>query len=58
MSAGAMYVRVQPGANGLKMVNRVANAAMLMPFATFNYFVLDEVDQMTKEILIVIEQIY
>ena len=33
MSAGEMYVRVQPGANGLEMGNRVANAAMMMPFA-------------------------
>jgi DNA polymerase III delta prime subunit len=44
-----MYVRVQPSVNGLKMVNRVANAATLMPFATFNYFVLYEVDQLTTE---------
>ena len=30
MSAGEMYVRVQPGANGLKMVTHIANAAMLI----------------------------
>ena len=57
MSSGAMYVRVQPGANGLKMVNRVANAAMLMPFATFNYFVLDEVDQLTKEAMAILKSV-
>ena len=57
MSSGAMYVRVQPGANGLKMVNRIANAAMLMPFATFNYFVLDEVDQLTKEAMAILKSV-
>jgi replication-associated recombination protein RarA len=57
MSAGEMYVRVQPGANGLKMVNRIANAAMLMPFATFNYFVLDEVDQLTKEAMAILKSV-
>ena len=57
MSAGEMYVRVQPGANGLKMVNRVANAAMLMPFATFNYFVFDEVDQLTKEAMAILKSV-
>ena len=57
MSAGEMYVRVQPGANGLKMVNRIANVAMLMPFATFNYFVLDEVDQLTKEAMAILKSV-
>ena len=57
MTSGAMYVRVQPGANGLKMVNRIANAAMLMPFATFNYFVLDEVDQLTKEAMAILKSV-
>ena len=41
MSAGEMYVRVHPGANGLKMVNRVANAAMLMPFTAIESGVRD-----------------
>ena len=57
MSSGAMYVQVQPGANGLKMVTHIANAAMLMPFATFNYFVLDEVDQLTKEAMAILKSV-
>ena len=57
MSSGAMYVRVQPGVNGLKMVNRVANAAMMMPFATFNYFVLDEVDQLNKDAMAILKSV-
>ena len=57
MSAGEMYVRVQPGANGLKMVNRVANAAMLMPQGKFRYFVFDEVDQLTKEAMAILKSV-
>ena len=57
MSAGEMYVRVQPGANGLKMVTHIANAAMLMPQGKFRYFVLDEVDQLTKEAMAILKSV-
>jgi replication-associated recombination protein RarA len=57
MSAGEMYVRVQPGANGLKTVTHIANAAMLMPRATFNYFVLDEVDQLIKDAMAILKSV-
>jgi len=57
MSSRTMYVRVQPGANGLKMVKRLVNAAMLMPFATFNYFVLDEVDQLNKDAMAILKSV-
>jgi replication-associated recombination protein RarA len=57
LSAGAMYVRVQPGANGLKTVTHIANAAILVPRATFNYFVLDEVDQLTKEAMAILKSV-
>jgi replication-associated recombination protein RarA len=55
MSAGEMYVRVQPGANGLKMVTHIANAAILMPQGKYRYFVLDEVDQLTKEAMAILK---
>ena len=57
MSAGEMYVRVQPGANGLKMVTHIANAAMLMPQGKFRYFVLDEVDQLTKDAMAILKSV-
>lgn len=57
MSAGEMYVRVQPGANGLKMVTHIANAAMLMPQGKYRYFVLDEVDQLTKEAMAILKSV-
>ena len=57
MSAGEMYVRVQPGANGLKMVTHIANAAILMPQGKFRYFVLDEVDQLTKDAMAILKSV-
>ena len=57
MSAGEMYVRVQPGANGLKMVTHIANAAMLMPLGKFRYFVLDEVDQLNKDAMAILKSV-
>ena len=57
MSAGEMYVRVQPGANGLKMVTHIANAAILMPLGKYRYFVLDEVDQLTKEAMAILKSV-
>lgn len=41
-----MYVRVQSGSNGMSLIQRITNKAMLMPFGQFNYFVLDEVDEL------------
>ena len=57
MSAGEMYVRVQPGANGLKMVTHIANAAMLMPQGKYRYFVLDEVDQLNKDAMAILKSV-
>ena len=57
MSAGEMYVRVQPGANGLKMVTHIANAAILMPQGKFRYFVLDEVDQLNKDAMAILKSV-
>ena len=55
--AGEMYVRVQPGNNGQVMIGKVANQAMLMPFANFNYFVLDEVDRLNKDAMSILKSV-
>ena len=57
MRAGEMYVRVQPGANGLKMVTHIANAAILMPQGKYRYFVLDEVDQLNKDAMAILKSV-
>jgi len=49
VTANEMYVRVRSGGNGLTMLNKISNAAMLMPLGHFNYFVLDEVDQLKTD---------
>lgn len=42
------YMRVQSGANDMAMVGKISNQAMLVPIGQYHYFVLDEVDQLTK----------
>ena len=44
--ANDWYVRVQAGANGLKVISDISNRACLMPYASSHYFVLDEVDEL------------
>lgn len=43
------YMRVQPSANGLKLVESIVRQAELIPFAKYHYFVLDEVDLLNKD---------
>ncbi len=43
------YMRVVPGANGLKLVESIVKQAELVPFAKYHYFVLDEVDCLSKD---------
>ena len=55
--AGEMYVRVQPGANGMAMINSVANRAMLVSGAQYNYLVLDEVDRLTGDAMSILKSV-
>jgi replication-associated recombination protein RarA len=43
------YMQVVPGANGLKLVEKIVKQAELVPFAKHHYFVLDEVDCLSKD---------
>lgn len=42
------YVRVQPDANDCALISKLQGQAQLVPFASYHYFVLDEVDVLTK----------
>jgi replication-associated recombination protein RarA len=42
------YVRVHPGNNDAALMKSLHGQAMVVPFDTFHYFVLDEVDELTK----------
>jgi DNA polymerase III gamma/tau subunit len=42
------YVRVHPGKNDVALLKTLHGQAMVISFATYHYFVLDEVDQLTK----------
>lgn len=49
------YEHVEAGNNGMKLVENIASAAMLMSFATYHYFVLDEADNLTKDAMKVLK---
>ncbi len=50
-----IYVRVEAGNNGLTMVSKLAEQAKLVPFATNHYFVLDEVDRLSKDAMLILK---
>jgi len=52
-----MYVRIQPGANGLNMISNIANAAVRVPLGQYNYFVLDEVDLLNKDAMAILKSV-
>ena len=52
-----MYVRVQPGNNGLAMMSNIANAAQLVSLGRYRYFVLDEVDCLNTEAMRILKSV-
>lgn len=56
-AANANFVRVQPGSNGMRMLNGLQQRATLMPWGLFNYFVLDEVDNLTDDAMPVLKSV-
>lgn len=55
IAANETYVRVEAGNNGLTMIGKLAQQATLMPFATNHYFVLDEVDRLSKDAMSILK---
>lgn len=51
------YFRIQPGANGVTLLNNIGNHAMLVPFASKHYFVLDEVDNLNAQAMLVLKSV-
>jgi replication-associated recombination protein RarA len=59
-SAGydSMYVRVQPGNNGMNMLTKISSHAVLMPYqASQHYYVLDEVDNLNAQAMAVLKSV-
>lgn len=48
-SSNMRYIRVEPGANGVTVLNQIKHQAILVPFARYHYFVLDEVDNLNQQ---------
>jgi len=53
----AKYTRVQPGANGLTLLSSISNQAILVPFNSQHYFVLDEVDNLNAQAMLVLKSV-
>ena len=53
-----VYQRVQPGNNGMNMLEKISNHAMLMPYqASQHYYVLDEVDNLNTQAMAVLKSV-
>lgn len=53
-----MYIKVQPGSNGMNMLEKISNHAMLMPYqASQHYYVLDEVDNLNAQAMAVLKSV-
>ena len=48
LNSNSRYIRVQPGNNDASMIQKLQNQADRVPLSTYHYFVLDEVDELTK----------
>jgi DNA polymerase III delta prime subunit len=54
----AMYNRIQPGNNGMTMLEKISNHAILMPYqASQHYYVLDEVDNLNAQAMAVLKSV-
>lgn len=56
-SSNMHYVRVQQGSNGLNTLAAISNQAMLIPFASQHYFVLDEVDNLNAQAMLTLKSV-
>lgn len=53
-----IYVNVQPGNNGMTMLEKISNHAILMPYqASQHYYVLDEVDNLNAQAMAVLKSV-
>ena len=53
-----MYVKIQPGANGMTLLQRIASNAVLMPLqASQRYYVLDEVDNLNDQAMAALKSV-
>jgi len=56
--ANERYERVEPGNNGMKMVQSISTQSNYVPYsAKYHYFVLDEVDQLNKDSMSILKSV-
>lgn len=51
------YIRIQPGSNGLILLQRLADRLALMPLSTYHYTVLDEVDNLNSQAMATLKSV-
>jgi replication-associated recombination protein RarA len=53
-----MYERIQPGNNGMNMLEKISSNALCMPYqASQRYYVLDEVDNLNAQAMAVLKSV-
>jgi replication-associated recombination protein RarA len=52
-----MYVRVQPGLNGLTTLNNITRVTQTMSFGRYKYFILDEADNLNKDAMSMLKSV-
>lgn len=53
-----MYVHIQPGANGMTLLQKISKSALLMPLqSSHRYYVLDEVDNLNTQAMAVLKSV-
>lgn len=55
--ANEMYMRVMPGNNGQKMLETVSRRVELIPFGSYHYIVLDEVDNLNDSAMAMLKSV-
>jgi replication-associated recombination protein RarA len=55
--AGERFERIQPGNNGAALMAKIEQQAILVPFTSHHYFVLDEVDNLNAAAMLALKSV-
>lgn len=54
-ATASTYIRVQSGSNGMMMIRNLQARAKHIPWDTYNYFILDEVDNLNPDAMLTLK---
>ena len=55
--ANERYIGIQPGQNGLRLLQQIAEQVKTVPFAHYHYVILDEVDNLSSDAMSVLKSV-